>query len=167
MLPSLVIKIEYCRALQRGSKEPIRPGSFSCLLSACTPWRADKSPISDFPATKIPSVSSSAAAFLPGSGKYVECDVTHSKQTTATFLPGATTASRRSAFRDGFICPRPFLTGSAPQTELTVTHSKQTLGKILTGARMHIKEFANPHFSAPKNLLLHRRPIEIFLRPTI
>ena len=32
------------------------------------------------------------AAFLPGSAQYVECDVTPTKQTTATFLPGATTA---------------------------------------------------------------------------
>ena len=31
------------------------------------------------------------AAFLPGSAQYVECDVTPTKQTTATFLPGATT----------------------------------------------------------------------------
>ena len=35
-------------------------------------------------------------AFLPGSGQRVECDVTHSKQTTAPFLPGATTAYLRS-----------------------------------------------------------------------
>jgi hypothetical protein len=32
-------------------------------------------------------------AFLPGSAQKVECDVTHSKQTTGKFLPGATTAS--------------------------------------------------------------------------
>jgi hypothetical protein len=30
-------------------------------------------------------------AFLSGSGQNVECDVTYSKQTTAPFLPGATT----------------------------------------------------------------------------
>jgi|ERR1700722_275001 len=29
---------------------------------------------------------------LPGSAQNIECDVTYSKQTTATFLPGATTA---------------------------------------------------------------------------
>jgi hypothetical protein len=28
-------------------------------------------------------------AFLPGSGSQVECDVTHSKQTSAPFLPGS------------------------------------------------------------------------------
>jgi hypothetical protein len=32
------------------------------------------------------------SAFLPGSAQKAECDVTHSKQTTAPFLPGATTA---------------------------------------------------------------------------
>jgi hypothetical protein len=31
---------------------------------------------------------------LPGSAQYIECDVTYSKQTTAKFLPGATTAYR-------------------------------------------------------------------------
>ena len=40
--------------------------------------------------------SVSRSTFLPGSAQYVECDVTHSKQTTATFLPGATTAHRCS-----------------------------------------------------------------------
>ena len=225
MLPSLVIKIEYCRALHRGSNEPIRPDSFSCPPSACTPWRVDESPISGVAAAEIPSVSSIAPAFLPGSAKYVECDVTHSKQTTAPFLPGATTAPRglcqgtpsavpslvcpdkersiqlnysfRAAssarasscelssgvtnlnfgrfptdfpgafFATNSVRPRPFLTGSAPQTESSVTHSKQTSAPFLTGARTHIREFVNSHFSAPQNLLLHRRPIQIFLRPTI
>jgi len=37
------------------------------------------------------------SAFLPGSAQYIECDVTHSKQTTAPFLPGATTAHYRLA----------------------------------------------------------------------
>ena len=37
------------------------------------------------------------SAFLPGSAKKVENDVTHSKQTTAPFLPGATTAQCRLA----------------------------------------------------------------------
>jgi dTMP kinase len=34
--------------------------------------------------------------FLPGSGLRAECDVTHSKQSIASFLPGATTACRLS-----------------------------------------------------------------------
>jgi hypothetical protein len=37
------------------------------------------------------------SAFLPGSAKNIECDVTYSKQTTAPFLPGATTTHSRSA----------------------------------------------------------------------
>ena len=258
-----MIKIEYCRALHRGSKEPNRPVSVSCLPCA------DRPPISAFPATENPSISIFDAAFLPGTAQRVENDVTHSKQKTATFLPGtriaprglrqgtascpdlrrvcpelrsgaapecgvvkrsrqgtafypelrraavpslicpdeensfrAASPARASAcalypgaanlnsepfptrlpgpfFATNSVCSRPFLTGSAPQTELTVTHSKQTLEKFLTGARMHIKlarrsapsrgggKFANSHFSAPENLLLHRRPIQIFLRPTI
>ena len=92
-------------------------------------------------------------AFLPGSGKHVECDVTYTKQTTAPFLPGATTAhiASRMVQRDAQFGSRmfspgaqcralgarnsPFLTGSASQTELAVTHSKQTTGTFLTGAR--------------------------------
>jgi hypothetical protein len=35
-------------------------------------------------------------AFLPGSAQYVECDVTHSKQTAATFLPGSRIARHRA-----------------------------------------------------------------------
>jgi hypothetical protein len=37
------------------------------------------------------------SAFLPGSAQKVESDVTYSKQTTAPFLPGATTAQCRLA----------------------------------------------------------------------
>jgi len=35
--------------------------------------------------------------FLPGSAQYIECEVTYSKQTTAPFLPGATTTRHRLA----------------------------------------------------------------------
>ena len=215
MLPSLVVKIEFCRALHRGSKEPIRPGSLSSLPSACTPRRADRSPISGFLALKIPSVSTFSAAFLTetriaprglrqctalavpslvcldeetgiqldhsfraASSARASCYGLSSGATNVNFGPFPTSVPG-PFFVANSVCPRPFLTGSAPQTELTVTHSKQTLEKILTGARTHIKlarrsapsrgggEFANPHFSAPENLLLHRRPIQIFLRPTI
>jgi hypothetical protein len=256
VLPSLVIKIEYCRALHRGSKEPSRLDSLSCLPAL------EKAPISRFPATKKPSISTFAAAFLTETASHSEIAVTHSKQTGETFLTetriahsaslypeplrrgmfsrdahfGSRTVHRdaplglrqgtvfypelrraavpslvclhekrgiqlnysfRAAssarasgcavssgptnvnlgpfptgFPGGFFATypvrsRPFLTGSAPQTELAVTHSKQTTGQFLTGARTHIKEFANPHSSDPENLLLHRRPIQIFLRPTI
>ena len=37
------------------------------------------------------------SAFLPGSAKYIENDVTYSKQTTGEFLPGATTTRFRLA----------------------------------------------------------------------
>ncbi len=40
---------------------------------------------------------SNFSAFLPGSAKKVESDVTYSKQTTAPFLPGATTTHSRLA----------------------------------------------------------------------
>jgi hypothetical protein len=234
VLPSLVIKIEYCRALHRGSKEPSRPGSLSC------PPALEKAPISRLPATKKPSILTFAAAFLTETASHSEIAVTDSKQTGETFLtetriapvglrqgtafyaelrsaaapesrvvnrlrqgtpsavPSLVCPDEEKSFRAGspalaFACtvetpfcpsafltglPRaffaknsvslsPFLTGSASQTESSVTHSKQTTETSLTGARMHIKESANPHFSAPKNLLLHRRPIQIFLRPTI
>jgi hypothetical protein len=36
----------------------------------------------------------SDSPLLPGSAQYIECDVTYSKQTTAKFLPGATTTYR-------------------------------------------------------------------------
>jgi hypothetical protein len=160
VLPSLVIKKEYCRALHRGSKEPSRPGSLSCLTAL------ENAPISRFLATKTSSISNFAAAFLPGSAKNVECDVTHSKQMTATFLPGATTThiraanERAAAFLIGpgvrlgrtkdSVRKSPFLTGSAPQTEFALTHSKQTLEKILTGARIHIKDSATQHIFARK-----------------
>jgi hypothetical protein len=71
-----VIKMEYRRALHQNaiptSRQPVIPS---------------------FPAQKKPSISSFPTAFLPGSAQYVESDVTHSKQTTATFLPGSRIAS--------------------------------------------------------------------------
>ena len=110
------------------------------------------------------------APFLPGTAQYVENDVTYSKQTTATFLTGATTAcqpnqrSSRIAHSTALASPSitaepsaaarpslvtrhlsptaPFLTGSASQTELPVTHSKQTTAPILTGARTAISDSA-------------------------
>ena len=85
MLPSLVIKTEYSRALHRGSKESSRAGSLPSFPS-------EKALISHFPAKTKTSTSSFGAAFLPGSVLRVESDVTHSKQRIATFLPGARTA---------------------------------------------------------------------------
>jgi hypothetical protein len=54
-------------------------------------WRSQRS-ISD-------TNSRPLAPFLPGSVQYVECDVTRSKQTTATFLPGSRIARKRFAER--------------------------------------------------------------------
>jgi hypothetical protein len=239
VLASLVIKIEYCRTLHRGSKEPSRPSSLSGLPAT------EKAPTSRFPATKSPSISCYAPAFLPGSGKYVECGVTRSKQTTATFLPGsrfahchartslANALSNRElhlleltlTHRKQTIAPRPnrelstnprfrnsvlrsvftshslavtleaslaahpyfaFLTETASHSETGVTHSKQTIAPFLTGARIaHLRPLAlrhcegerfsgiahvgisNPCVSTSPNFMLHARPIQIFLRPTI
>jgi hypothetical protein len=41
-------------------------------------------------------------SFLPGSGLQVECDVTHSKQTSAPFLPGSRIATKRLLSRTIF-----------------------------------------------------------------
>jgi hypothetical protein len=51
-------------------------------------------------ATRLPRRSRGhCSTFLPGSAQYVECVVTHSKQTTATFLPGSRIAHYRLAAR--------------------------------------------------------------------
>jgi hypothetical protein len=237
VLPSLVTKIEYCRTLHRGSKEPSRPGSLSRLPAT------DHAPSSRFPATKKPSVSSFASAFLPGlpraffakgsvcqgaflpgSGLRVESDVTRSKPTAATFLPGSRIAcchartslanalSNRElhlleptlTHRKQTIAPRPnrelstnpyfrnsvlrsvrtslsftltkegplapshcsVLTGSGLRTELSVTRSKQTTATFLTGSRIARLAILHARFLTFENLTSHRRPIQIFLRPT-
>ncbi len=141
MLASLVIKIEYRRTLHRGSREPNRSGSM-CHLPA-----SEQAPTFGFPATKSPSISCCAPAFLAGSAKYVESDVTHSKHTPATFLPKARIArqpiqsSSKITHLIPLACPdrgrvSHFLTGSSSQTEIAVTHSKQMTGAFLTGARI-------------------------------
>ena len=163
MLPSLVIKMEYCRALHRGSKESSRAGSLPSFPSACTPSRADKALISRLPATKKPSVSSFAAAFLSGTAQYIENDVTHSKQTTATFLPGARTA---------YCHTRNSIANALSNRELELleprlTHRKQTARPCPNRELSTNPCFRDSRFLAPQNLLLHRRPIQIFLRPTI
>src|ERR1700689_4820786 len=78
MLASVVIKIEYRRALQQGLAPP--PCQALIINSR---------------AGAEPSISSLSAAFLPGSARYVEIAVTHSKQTIATFLPGSRIACSR------------------------------------------------------------------------
>src|ERR1700689_4527182 len=63
-------------------------------------------------------------ALLPGTALRVECDVTHSKQTTATLLPGSRFAHCR---------PRTSLPNALSNRELELleprlTHRKQTIG---------------------------------------
>jgi hypothetical protein len=89
-------------------------------------------------------------AFLPGSAQQVEFAVTHSKQSTATFLPGSriafwrTIISTRTTQKLARVKLRKrcvtrglntFLTEAASHSEFAVTHSKQTTGAFLTGAR--------------------------------
>jgi hypothetical protein len=128
MLASLVIKIEYRRTLHRGSKEPSRPGSLSRLPDA------EHAPTSRFPATKSPSISCYTPAFLPGSAQYVECGVTHSKQTTATFLPGSRFAhfASRMVQREARSHAPTSLANALSNRELhllerTLTYRKQTI----------------------------------------
>jgi hypothetical protein len=68
--------------------------AFSCLLrpglSASIP-----SPILGGLGQSLTANRHRFLAFLPSSALRVECDVTHSKQTAALFLPGATTAHLR------------------------------------------------------------------------
>jgi hypothetical protein len=174
VLPSLVIKIEYCRALHRGLKEPSRPGSLSRLSATCTPWRAEKAPISRFPATKKPSVSTFASAFLPGSAQYVESDVTHSKQTTATFLPGSRFAhlASRTVQRDAHSRPRTSLANALSNREHqllepTLTHRKQTIAPRSNRELSTNRCLRNSRFLPPRGLMSHRRRIQIILPPTI
>jgi hypothetical protein len=90
-------------------------------------------------------------AFLPGSAQQVECAVTHSKQSTATFLPGSRIASKHRTFSTpapqklAWVKPRnryltqgfnTFLTETALHSKTAVTHSKQSTGTFLTGARI-------------------------------
>jgi hypothetical protein len=90
-------------------------------------------------------------------------------------IPGVTnvhfgpfpTGSRKATFAMGLVLPSPFLTGSASQTESSVTHSKQTTATFLTGSRIAQLAFSNLRVLAFQNLMSHRRPIQIFLRPTI
>jgi len=61
--------------------------------------------------------------FLPGSAQNVECDVTYSKQTIATFLPG----SRIGQCRPQVSIAKPFSNRELHLLEPTLTHGKQTI----------------------------------------
>jgi hypothetical protein len=93
--------------------------------------------------------------------------VTHSKQTTATFLPGARTAcqpfqsSSKITHLIPLACPHRgkvshFLTGSSSRTEIAVTHSKQMTAAFLTGARIAHQ----PHEPSSK-VAENPRPLEV------
>jgi hypothetical protein len=86
MLASVVIKIEYRRALQQELAQAPRQSLMVDSLAA----------------TKS-SISRLAPAFLTGSGLQTEMVVTHSKQTTETFLTGSRIARQRSDCRDHFM----------------------------------------------------------------
>jgi hypothetical protein len=81
MLASRVIKIEQPRTRHQGSGQVCRPPLAS-----------------SFPAANKASISCFPAAFLPGSGQYVEIAVTRSKQMAATLLPGARIAHFASLY---------------------------------------------------------------------
>jgi seryl-tRNA synthetase len=68
--------------------------------------------------------------FLPGSAQNVECDITNSKQTIATFLPGsriAHFASRDAACHTQISLANAFSNRELHLLEPTLTHRKQTI----------------------------------------
>ena len=163
MLPSLVVKIKYRRTLHQDAT-PV----------PCQPQ------ISNFPPVDpmIPCVTPLPCEFQrihPEKRRVVAVategsSLTTRKSSISTFR-GATEPSKSGV-------PAAFLTGTDLHSEIAVTHSKQTTATFLIGAR--IAHFAsrmvqrdaqigisNPCVLASQNLLLHRRPIQIFLRPTI
>jgi hypothetical protein len=84
----------------------------------------------------VPIINRSRSAFLPGSAEYVECDVTHSKQSIDEFLPGSRIACWRLLNRS----QSALLTETDSQTETAVNHSKQTMGTFLTETRIAFSE---------------------------
>jgi hypothetical protein len=113
--------------------------------------------------TTASAFSNAFYAFLPGSAQQVEFVVTHSKQSTATFLPGSRIAfwftrrggrtiisaptTQKPARRGGLARVKlrkrcvsrglnTVLTETALHSKTAVTHSKQSTGTFLTGARI-------------------------------
>src|ERR1700689_3449685 len=76
-------------------------------------------------------------AFLPGSAQYVESDVTHSKQTTATLLPGSRFAHCR---------PRTSLPNALSNRELELLEPRLTQRKQTIGPRSNRELSTNPCF---------------------
>ena len=176
MLAFLVFKIEYRRALrQNGIPAPCRP--ISSNFPSVDPTSpdgiyAERVREESFSPKTKPSISSFAPTFLSGTAQYIETSVTHSKQTTATFLPGARTAHLRpgrfsgiacqparlerlfrtsqAAFRETSVYSTAFLTGSASHSKTSVTHSKQTTEIFLTGSRIARGEKRTINLANPK-----------------
>jgi hypothetical protein len=94
--------------------------------------------------------------FLPGSGLRVECDVTHSKQTSAPFLPGSRIAPH--GLRQGTASAVPNAQSSIANAlsnrelqllERTVTHRKQTIAPRSNRELSTNRCFGNSHSVNP------------------
>jgi hypothetical protein len=111
---------------------------------------AEISPLTGTISTSVSAFRNAFSAFLPGSAQQVEFAVTHSKQSTAAFLPGSriafwrTITSTQTTQKLGRMKLRKrcvtrglntFLTETALHSKTAVTHSKQSAGTFLTGAR--------------------------------
>jgi len=164
-----VIKIEKFRTLHRSAKEPANPDSF------LRPARHPRSLASQSQRTSFLALSTSQLlseqlstetahdfAQLKRQIHEFKHAVTCRKQSPANCSnrqkiqfrntgisnekpPNLPAPLRRKRSQDP-----PLLPGSAQNVECDVTRSKQSIGKFLPGARTHIRDFANPHFSASK-----------------
>ena len=172
MLPSLVIKKEYRRTLQQdvvpASCPPLVPGfqpagrEIDAVMSPTSgEYRVDlpkahsrsrlySPPVSGTPATTKTPIPNSLAAFLPGTGQYVECDVTHSKQTSEKFLPGARTGGWRTLRRG---------TRVNPCTIETSGVANLFCGLCRKGSGF---DFALQSFVSPPFAQLHSRNVDAF-----
>jgi hypothetical protein len=152
MLRSLVIKIEYRRALHKSSGKLRLPESsrlhelISTYPNLNRQIREIESPVTP---TKQTTAACSNRQIFQKRGFCVRrggCDVRvpqppsgPSRQQSA-FLSGLPAVFSeglpRALSTKGSVCSTPFLTGSGSQTELVVTHSKQTTVTFLTGSRI-------------------------------
>jgi hypothetical protein len=87
--------------------------------------------------TERPEIATS----LPGSGKNVECDVTYRKQRTDDFLPGATTAQRRSEF----LAPGPTVFAASQRTFSARTKAQQEPAAAPPDTAKHLSEFSRKY----------------------
>jgi hypothetical protein len=134
----IAVLLRETRIAGQGSRTSLSDRELDLLERSLNHCKQGKAAVSN---RELPTVcnlvgSRPLVPFLPGSAQNVECDVTHTKQTVRKFLPGATTACQRSAFRHGFFGSTEFLTETASHSEIDVTHSKQTTGEFLTETRI-------------------------------